>query len=231
MTKVEVLLPVGFAGADADEWTRPRGFPRPDALDRAVDVLPSVGPAVKRKLQRLGLETIGDLLTHRPFRYEEPVPERRIADLQGDEDVAITGEVLSVSNRRRGRLQMLTARISDGTATISATWFNQPWLQQQLHTGTEVRLRGRQGKYGFDVRSFDIGDGGDCGLRSRLPGKRGRTARSCARSSVRRCRRHSGPLPADLKQHEALPARVDALWALHRPRSLAEAEVGRRRLR
>ena len=132
MTKVEVLLPVGFAGADADEWTRPRGFPRPDALDRAVDVLPGVGPAVKKKLQRLGLETIGDLLTHRPFRYEEPVPERRIADLQGDEDVAISGEVLSVSNRRRGRLQMLTARISDGTATVSATWFNQPWLQQQL---------------------------------------------------------------------------------------------------
>jgi ATP-dependent DNA helicase RecG len=38
------------------------------------------------------------------------------------------------------------------------------------------------------------------------------------------------PLPAGLKQHEALPERVDALWALHRPRSLAEAEAGRRRL-
>jgi ATP-dependent DNA helicase RecG len=40
----------------------------------------------------------------------------------------------------------------------------------------------------------------------------------------------SDPLPADLKQREALPERVDALWALHRPRSLAEAEAGRRRL-
>jgi len=99
VTKVEVLLPVGFAGADADEWTRPRGFPRPDALDRAVDVLPGVGPAVKKKLQRLGLETVGDLLTHRPFRYEEPVPERRIADLQGDEDVAITARARAAFDR------------------------------------------------------------------------------------------------------------------------------------
>jgi ATP-dependent DNA helicase RecG len=40
----------------------------------------------------------------------------------------------------------------------------------------------------------------------------------------------SDPLPAELKQHEALPERVDALWALHRPRSLGEAEAGRRRL-
>src|SRR2546430_2757981 len=38
------------------------------------------------------------------------------------------------------------------------------------------------------------------------------------------------PLPAQLKEHDRLPQRADALWALHRPRSLAEAEQGRRRL-
>jgi ATP-dependent DNA helicase RecG len=159
VTTVGVGLPVGFAGMGAGEWPRLRTFPRAEELERSLDVLPGVGPAVKKKLERLGLETVGDLLAHRPFRYEEPVPERRIADLQADEDVAISGEVLTVSKRRRGRLQMLTARISDGTATVSATWFNQPWLERQLQPGTAVRLRGRQGRYGFDVRSFDIGDG------------------------------------------------------------------------
>jgi ATP-dependent DNA helicase RecG len=160
------------------------------------------------------------------------VPERRIADLQGDEDVAISGEVLSVSNRRRGRLQMLTARISDGTATVSATWFNQPWLQQQLQAGTEVRLRGRQGKYGFDVRSFDIGDGeATADFAPVYPASEDLAAKKL-REIVGAALPASlpDPLPADLKQSEALPARVDALWALHRPRSLAEAEVGRRRL-
>ena len=123
---------------------------------------------MKKRLERLGLETLGDLLAHRPFRYEVPLPEVRMADLQAEVDVAIAGEVLSTSTRRRGRLQMLTARISDGTATISATWFNQPWLENQLQPGTAVRLRGRQGRYGFDVRSFDIGEGGDGGC-SGLP--------------------------------------------------------------
>jgi ATP-dependent DNA helicase RecG len=187
---------------------------------------------VKKKLERLGLETVGDLLAHRPFRYEEPVPEVRIADLRADEDVAISGEVLTVSKRRRGRLQMLTARISDGTATVSATWFNQPWLERQLQPGTAVRLRGRQGRYGFDVRSFDIGEGEATAdfapvypASEEITAKKLRELVGAALPATL-----SDPLPADLKHHEALPERVDALWALHRPRSLGEAEVGRRRL-
>jgi ATP-dependent DNA helicase RecG len=232
VTTVEARVPLGFAGADADGWPRLRSFPRAEALERPVDALPGVGPAVTKRLRKLGLETIGDLLTHRPFRYEEPVPERRIADLQGDEDVAISGEVLSTSTRRRGRLQMLTARISDGTATVSATWFNQPWLERQLQPGTALRLRGRQGRYGFDVRSFDIGDAEATAdfapvypASEEITAKKLRELVGAALPVLL-----ADPLPAELKQHEALPERVDALWALHRPRSLAEAELGRRRL-
>ena len=252
MTTVGVRLPLGFGGrphgrsphglsaappsrrlgdADAGEWPRPRTFPRAEELERSVDVLPGVGPAVKKKLERLGLETVGDLLMHRPFRYEEPVPEVRIADLQADVDVAIAGEVLTTSTRRRGRLQMLTARISDGTATVSATWFNQPWLERQLQPGTAVRLRGRQGRYGFDVRSFDIGEGeATADFAPVYPASEDITAKK-VRELVGAAlpRSLADPLPADLKEHEALPERVDAFWALHRPRSLGEAEVGRRR--
>jgi ATP-dependent DNA helicase RecG len=232
VTAVAVQLPVGFAGEETDEWPRPRTFPRPEELQRAVDVLPGVGPAVRKKLERLGLSTLGDLLRHRPFRYEEPVSELRIADLGGDEEVAIRGEVLSVSKRRRGRLQMLTARVSDGSATISATWFNQPWLERQLQPGTAVRLRGRQGRYGFDVRSFDIGGGeATADFAPVYPAGEEITPKKL-RELVGAAlpRTFLDPLPAPLKQTESLPARVDALWALHRPRSLEEAERGRRRL-
>jgi ATP-dependent DNA helicase RecG len=232
VTTVGVRLPVGFGGADVDEWPRPRSFARAEEFQRPVDVLPGVGPAVKKKLERLGLETIGDLILYAPFRYEEPVPEVRMADLRADEDVAIAGEVLSTSSRRRGRLQMLTARISDGTATVSATWFNQPWLERQLQQGTAVRLRGRQGRYGFDVRSFDIGDGeATADFAPVYPASEEITPKKL-RELVGAAlpRALADALPADLKHHDALPERADAVWALHRPRSLAEAEAGRRRL-
>ena len=95
-----------------------------------------------------------------------------------------------------------------------------------------MRLRGRQGKYGFDVRSFDIGDAeATADFAPVYPASEDLAAKKL-REIVGAALPASlpDPLPADLKQHEALPARVDALWALHRPRSLAEAELGRRRL-
>jgi ATP-dependent DNA helicase RecG len=221
---------VGFAGEEATAWPRPRLFPRTDALGRSVETLPGVGPSLKKKLERLGLVTVADLLEHRPFRYELPVEELRIAELGGDDEVAIRGEVLSVSKRRRGRLQMLTARVSDGSATISATWFNQPWLERQLQPGTAVRLRGRQGRYGFDVRSFDIGNGqATADYAPVYPASEELTPKK-VRELVAAAlpRAVADPLPARIQG--GFPTRSDALWALHRPRSLDEAEAGRRRL-
>ena len=156
---VRTLLPAGFAGADRPErWPRQRSAPQPESLARSVETLPGVGPTAKRRLARLGLSTVGDLLAHRPRRYEQPLPERRIVDLFGDEEAVIEGYVRRVSGRRRGRLHVLTAHVADDTDEIRATWFNQPWLEQKLTTGTRVRLRGRQNRFGFAVESYDLGD-------------------------------------------------------------------------
>ena len=222
----------GFAGSDPPaEWPPTPGRPRTEELGRPVQSLPGVGPAVSARLAKLGVARVADLLDHRPFRYEEPVPELRIADLERDAEAAISGEILTVSRRRRGRLQMLTARVSDGSATVSATWFNQPWLEKQLQPGVTVRLRGRQGRYGFDVRSFDIGDAEATADFAPVypPVRRSRRAlREFVGAALPAAL--NDPLPAALKQSAGLPQRGDAFWALHRPRSLGEAEAGRRRL-
>ncbi|HEX5583210.1 hypothetical protein, partial [Gaiella sp.] len=57
---------------------RTGAMPRPDVLERGVDTLPGVGPAVQRKLARLGIATVGDLLAHRPRRYETAADERTV---------------------------------------------------------------------------------------------------------------------------------------------------------
>src|ERR671933_2908499 len=124
MSLTRVRLPTAFASDDAPaEWPSAHAAPRGDRLARPLDTLPRVGSALRAKLAKLGLESVGDLLEYRPFRYEAPVPERRIADLFGEDEVVIAGEVESVTERRRGRLRIVTARISDGSARINATWF------------------------------------------------------------------------------------------------------------
>ncbi|HEX6699556.1 MAG TPA: ATP-dependent DNA helicase RecG, partial [Gaiellaceae bacterium] len=193
-----------------------------------------MGPTVKRKLARLGLETIRDLLQHRPFRYEQPVPERRIADLRGDDEVVIAAGVLSVSEGRRGRLKFLRARVADESGTTTATWFNQPWLKAHLQPGTRVRLRGRPGRYGFDVRSYDLGEASaTADFAPVYPASEEITPkklRELVEAALPHARDFPDPLPAALRARLDLPLVADALTALHRPRGAEEAERGRRRL-
>ncbi len=224
-----------FASLDPPQaWPATRGRPQPQRLDRELDVLPGVGVTLKRKLAKLGLYTISDLLQHRPHRYESAVDEVAIAALGGDEEVAIAGEVLDVRSRRRGRLKIVTATISDGTASIKATWFNQPWLEEQLRTGIHVRLRGKQGRYGFDVKSYDVGAGDATAdfapvypASEEIPPKRVRTLVGHALGHVVD---YFDPLPADMRQREGMPLKRDAIVAVHRPEDEHEAEIGRRRL-
>ncbi len=171
-------------------WPATRGRPRPQRLEASLDALPGVGPTLKRKLASLGIATVRDLLEHVPRRYENAADEVAIAELHGDEEVVIVGDVLNVSKRPlRGRRTLVTARVSDGTATISATWFNQPWIADQLKPGMRVRLRGKTGRYGFDVRSYDLARRARRPTSRRcIPRRRRSRRRPFAASSRRRCR-------------------------------------------
>ncbi|TMJ93758.1 MAG: hypothetical protein E6G67_11455 [Actinobacteria bacterium] len=107
-----VRVPAGFAGEDApDGWPRPRLFPRPESLARPVDALPGVGTVVKKKLAKLGLERVEDLLSYRPFRYEDPADEKEIAELLIDEEAVIDVDGLRRQRQcRRGLVQPALAR-------------------------------------------------------------------------------------------------------------------------
>jgi ATP-dependent DNA helicase RecG len=227
----------GFASLDPPQaWLPTRGRPQPQRLDVALDALPGVGVTLTRKLAKLGLGTVRDLLEHCPRRYESAADEVAIASLgRSTEEVVITGEVLNVTKRPlRGRRTLVTARVSDGTVPVTATWFNQPWVADQLKPGVHVRLRGKAGKYGFDVKSYDIGEGEATAdfapvypASEEISPKRLRTLVTHALGHVVD---YFDPLPAELRDRETMPLKRDALFVLHHPESEHEAEVGRQRL-
>ena len=225
----------GLAGLDAPErWPRTRSAPRADRLASSVESLQGIGPTIARRLAKLGLVTVDDVLRQRPRRYEEPVPSKRICDLFGDEEAVIEVVVRSATSRRRGRLKILTARVADDSGEIRATWFNQPWLEGKLVPGTAVRIRGRANRHGFAVSSYDLDGEADTGeLAPVYPSTEDvaqKTLRNVHAQALALARDVGDDVPAAVLAAERLPLRADALVAIHRPRSLPEAEVGRMRL-
>ena len=197
-------------------------------------MLPGVGSAVTKRLGKLGLRTIADLLEHRPHRYEAAAEEMRIADLlAGEEEVAISGEVVRTTVRRpRRRLAIVQARIADDSGQITAVWFNQAWLAEKLKPGTHVRLRGHLRRNEFTVRSYDLnGASATADFAPVYPVTEDLTVkklREVIGRALPQARDFPDPVPAGVA--DDMPIRADALSALHVPRAPEDAERGRRRL-
>lgn len=121
----------------------------PEALDSPVTVLQGVGVRHGETLKRLGMETLGDMLYYFPRRYEDYSQLKPINHLVYGEVVTIIGTIQNVTNRtlsnKRGNLT--EAVLSDGTASLRVTWFNQPWIGQRLRSGTQLVLSGKIDQY------------------------------------------------------------------------------------
>jgi ATP-dependent DNA helicase RecG len=208
---------------------------RPERLDAGVETLAGVGPALRSKLARLGLHTIRDVLEYRPRDYQRALGETPIAHLFAEQEAAVAGVVRSTNVRKaRGRLTIFKAVVEDSSGSVTATWFNQPWLEGKLVPGTAVRLRGVYRRRELQVKSYDVGEAAATAdfapvypASEELPAAR---LRVLVERALERVRDVPDPLPAALKSEQALPLRRDALVALHKPRTLEEAERGRQRL-
>ena len=99
--------------------------------------LPGVGPSRAKKLEKLGLHTLGDTLEHLPQRYEDRRACCAIADAPEDRPCCISAVVAAqprVSFVRRG-LSLVKVRAVDGTGTVFITFFNQDYIREVMCTG------------------------------------------------------------------------------------------------
>jgi ATP-dependent DNA helicase RecG len=104
-------------------------------------------------LNRLGVETIGDLLCLVPLRYEDRTVVRPLGSLRAGEKVLIEGEV-ALSEVAFGRRRSLLCRLADGTGTIMLRFFHFSRQQQAgLQRGQALRCYGevRAGKTGLEM--------------------------------------------------------------------------------
>jgi len=123
-------------------------LPPAASLDADVTVLRGVSTATRERLARLEIHSLRDLLYYFPYRYDDYTAMRRINCLRVGEQVTIVGNILQARTRRDSRNHYLTrVVINDGTGSIEATWFNQPYLERQLVVGREIVVSGRVDEY------------------------------------------------------------------------------------
>jgi ATP-dependent DNA helicase RecG len=117
-------------------------------LDSPVTTLVGIGPRHAQRFKRLGVETIGDLVYLFPRRYNDFSSLKTINQLEYGEEVTIIGNIWQTKARetRKGGV-IVTSIISDGTGTIQATWFNQPYLASRLPAGRQIVLSGKVDEY------------------------------------------------------------------------------------
>ncbi|MFN8481665.1 MAG: ATP-dependent DNA helicase RecG [Anaerolineae bacterium] len=123
-------------------------IPATGDLDGPVTQIPGVSSVYAKNLTRLGVGTIRDLLFLIPRRYDDFSRLKTIHQLMYGDEATIVGTVQTTNNRRSAKGRTITTSVlSDATGYIQATWFNQPFLLQQLRPGRQIVLSGRVESY------------------------------------------------------------------------------------
>ena len=105
--------------------------------DRTADALAKV----------FGMQTVEDLLRHYPRRYVVRGEFSDISGLLEGDEVTVLAEIAAVKTRRANGRNILEVNVTDGSAVMSLTFFNQPWREKELKIGKTGMFAGKVGSF------------------------------------------------------------------------------------
>src|SRR3989339_444897 len=116
-----------------------------NGLKTKVNKLNRIGKTLEKRLSRLGIVTVEDLLFYFPFRYEDYSEILSIAKLQNGQEVTIRGKIELINAKRSSRQRKIVteALISDGSDQLRLVWFGQPFISKTLYVGEEFYFSGK----------------------------------------------------------------------------------------
>ena len=118
-------------------------------LKKDVKYVKGVGPNRVLLLNKIGINTLEDLITYYPRAYQDRSKVQDLIDCEDGEEVLV--EVVPINRmveiRLRGKT-MYKLQVRDETARASAIWFNQSYLKNQFKVGEKYKLYGKIKKKG-----------------------------------------------------------------------------------
>ncbi|MBK9053847.1 MAG: ATP-dependent DNA helicase RecG [Chloroflexi bacterium] len=223
---------------------KPLGKAKPDleGLRQPITVLRGVGIKLGQILHNRGVTNLLDLLYYFPRRYDDFSLMKPINRVTAGEQITVIGTVWEVRTRRtRTNATYLQAVISDGTGQIQATWFNQPWLAEQLKAGTQVALSGKLeqflGRPTFSNPEWEpvardmLRTGRIVPIYSQTEGLNSQKIRGLVKTVLDAwANKVPDPVPAEILQRQQLLPLADALYQIHFPDSQETLHRARQRI-
>ncbi|WP_027107008.1 ATP-dependent DNA helicase RecG [Ligilactobacillus ceti] len=113
-------------------------------LSDSIGVLKGVGPKKITAFNKLGINTIADLLTYYPFRYDD-IREKKISEIADQEKVTLKGKIstLPVLTRFGRYKSRLNFKLLVDHDIVNVTFFNQPYLMKNMEIGQELAVYGK----------------------------------------------------------------------------------------
>lgn len=194
-----------------------------------------------------GMTTVNELLRHYPRRYVVRGELTDISKLLADDEVTILAQIEAVKLRRANGKNILEVVVTDGSANLSLTFFNQAWREKDLKAGRFGLFAGKVGVFKGkrqlshpDYQLIPDGDDVDAAVAdfagkflpvypatSKLPSWK---VMQCVKLALDSLDELPDYLPAEIAQKYKYPSLKKAFTDIHQPPDLDSAENARQRL-
>jgi ATP-dependent DNA helicase RecG len=108
-----------------------------------VQYVKGIGPRLAEILSAKGLHSVDDLLHYLPFRYEDRLNPRSIAELRAGEMATVIGEVRTSGLFRTRKMPIFQLTVGQGRTRLKCLWFNGTYLRDKFQPGQIVALYGK----------------------------------------------------------------------------------------
>ena len=214
-------------------------------LSTPVQYVKGIGPRIAEILAAKGISTVDDLLHYLPFRYEDRLNPRGIAELRAGEMATVIGEVRNSGLFRTRKMPIFQLTVGQGRTRLKCLWFHGAYLQDKFKPGQMIALYGkveqdRSGELQIIQPQFEIlGEAGEEGSNSAekkaaesleigriVPiyesAGQGRLTPRWFRRIIRTALDNltpdlPEPIPAAVRAHLGLVSPREALWNVHWP--------------
>ncbi|MFC1978946.1 ATP-dependent DNA helicase RecG [Chloroflexota bacterium] len=216
----------------------------PSVFDESITTIKGISSRILSKFNKLGVQTIKEMLYFFPRRHIDYSKTSKIADLQVGLEQTVIGTIWQAALKGIGRFRRKAteAIIGDETGNIRIVWFNQPYLAKKMRTNERIAISGRVSSYMdqkvFESPEYEILTSDDLVHTGRLvpvypltEGLAARTVRRLVKEAVDLwAQRLADFMPRNVVDHAGLISLNTAIEQAHYPDSEQAKDESRKRL-